>query len=127
MPTQTGLYEFRYLYNNGFTDLRATSNAVTVGSAGSHTLTASPTTVKVRGTITVQWTAPTGSSTRDWIGLYKVGDGALSFISWIYTNGSTSGSSNFTAPGVAGQYEFRYMLNNGTTEAARSGPVTVTP
>jgi hypothetical protein len=30
-----------------------------------------------------------------------------------------------TAPATAGSYEFRYLLNNGFTDAAKSNPVTV--
>ena len=121
MPTAAGEYEFRYFIENGFTE-KARSNAVTVGSTG---LTASPSTVARGGQVTVTWAAPTGASVRDWIALYKVGDPNTSFGAWIYTNGAATGTHTFTMPNVAGQYEFRYLLNNGYTDAMRSNTVTV--
>lgn len=37
-------------------------------------LTASPTTVTAGGQLTVRWTAPSGRSPLDWVGLFKVED-----------------------------------------------------
>jgi hypothetical protein len=61
----------------------------------------------------------------DWIGLFKVGDwnGAHGWSQ--YTDGATSGTSTLSAPSQAGQYEFRYLLDNGVTDVARSSLVTV--
>jgi Galactose oxidase-like, Early set domain/Viral BACON domain len=124
-PTQGGQYEFRYLPDNGYTDV-ARSNAVTVNPPTNYTLTASPSTVTAGGSLTVSWTAPSGRPTTDWIGLYQVGDPNTSYLWWTYTNGATSGSSSLSAPATAGQYEFRYLLNDGFSDAARSNAVTVT-
>jgi hypothetical protein len=37
----------------------------------------------------------------------------LSVGQWAYTNGKTAGGHRFTAPQTPGQYEFRYLLNDG--------------
>jgi hypothetical protein len=39
--------------------------------------------------------------------------------------GAPTGTFSAAAPATAGSYEFRYMLNNGYTDAARSNSVTV--
>jgi YD repeat-containing protein len=81
------------------------------------------------GQLTVTWSAPSGRPTTDWVALYKVGDPNTSYGAWQYTNGTTSGSFTATTPTQAGQYEFRYLLQGGYTEGARSSvvPVTLTP
>jgi hypothetical protein len=43
----------------------------------------------------------------------------------MYTGGTTAGSANLTAPTQPGSYYFRYLLQNGSTEAARSASITV--
>ena len=78
------------------------------------------------GAITASWTAPGGRPATDWIGLYALGAANNTFISWGYTNGATSGTLPFTAPSQAGQYELRYLLNDGYTSATASGTVIVT-
>jgi hypothetical protein len=123
-PAASGSYEFRYLLNNGFTDV-ARSNTITVGSASAYTVTASPTTLPHGSTITVNWTAPNGHSPYDWIGLYATGAANTQFLWWTYTGPAISGSVPVTAPATPGTYEFRYLLNNGYTDAARSATVTV--
>ena len=122
IPTD-GQYEFRYFRQNGFTKA-ATSNTVTVNRPA-YSLTASPSTVARGGQVTVTWTAPAGTSARDWVGLYRVGDPSNTYGSWFYTNGQSSGSRIITMPSTAGQYEFRYMLDNGFTERAKSNSITV--
>jgi hypothetical protein len=129
-PATAGQYEFRYLQNNGFTSV-ATSNTVTVtggggsGGGGSYTLTASPATVGRGASLTISWTAPAGRPANDWIALYRVGDPNTFYQWWQYTGGAASGSFTLNAPNTAGQYEFRYLLNDGYSSAATSNTVTV--
>ena len=124
-PNVDGEYEFRYFRQNGYTK-KATSNKVTVGAgATSYSLSASPSTVAPGGNVTVTWTAPSGSSARDWIGLYGVGSSNTAFIAYVYTQGAVSGSATFKMPSTRGSYEFRYLLDNGYTSAATSNTVTV--
>jgi len=94
--------------------------------ASYHTLLASPAGVAPGGTLTVNWTAPAGgTSPTDWIGLYATGAPNGSYLSWGYTAGASDGTMSFTAPGTAGTYEFRYLLNDGFVDVARSNAVTV--
>jgi hypothetical protein len=91
-----------------------------------YTLTASPSTVLPGASITVNWTAPSGHSTTDWIGLYAKGAPDTNYISYQYVSSSTSGTLTFIAPSTAGTYEFRYFLNNVYNKVATSNSVTVT-
>jgi hypothetical protein len=93
-------------------------------TTSSYTLIVSPSIVAPGGQLTVSWTAPSGSSTVDWIGLYKVGASNFEYLGYIFTNGATSGSFT-TALTQPGQYEFRYLLDNGYTSVATSNTVTV--
>jgi serine protease len=127
-PAAAGSYELRLFTNNTFNRV-ATSGAVTVtsGSGSSYTLTASPSTVTAGGQVTVGWTAPGGRPPTDWVALYRVGDPNTAYVWWQYTNGAASGSVTITTPGVAGQYEFRYLQQDGFTDVAQSNAVTLTP
>jgi hypothetical protein len=89
-----------------------------------YTVTADSNTAAPGGPLNVSWTASTGQL-KDWIGLFKVGawNGDHGWSS--YTDGATSGTFTLSAPTQAGQYEFRYLLNNGVDDAARSSVVTV--
>ena len=89
-----------------------------------YTLTASTNSVAPGAQLSVSFTASDGRP-KDWIGLFKVGDwnGAHGWSS--YTDGATSGTFALSAPSQAGQYEFRYLLNNGVEDVARSSLVTV--
>jgi hypothetical protein len=90
-----------------------------------YTLVASPSSVAPSGQLTINWTAPNGSSSLDWIGLFKVGTANTEFGWWRYTNGATSGSFTMPAPTQAGQYEFRYLLNDGYTSVKASNIISV--
>ena len=74
----------------------------------------------------MSWTASTGRP-KDWIGLFKQGDSNGNYGWWTYTDGAGSGTSTLSAPTQAGQYEFRYLINDGYEDVARSGLVTVGP
>jgi hypothetical protein len=79
--------------------------------------------------VTVSWKAPSNHLTTDWIGLFLVGlpSAGNTTILWKYVPSGVSGTLSFTAPKTfTGQtYEFRYLLNNGYTEVAKSNPLTV--
>ncbi|MBA2503358.1 MAG: hypothetical protein H0V27_10800, partial [Pyrinomonadaceae bacterium] len=101
----------------GYTLVRAQSQ--------DYSLTASPSTVAPGGTLNVSWAAPPGRAATDWVGLYRVGTGNGDFLWWQYTGGATSGTFTLSAPSEVGQYEFRYLLDDGYTDVARSQTVTV--
>lgn len=87
---------------------------------------ASVNTVAAGGQLSVTWTAPKGGGS-DWIGLFKVGDPNTNYeLWWKYTEGGVSGTLTLAAPAQPGQYEFRYLLDDGYVDVVRSGPVTVT-
>ncbi len=95
-------------------------------TAGSVTLSSSPTTAAPGATFTVNWTAPADTtSTKDWIGMYKVGAANTAYGEWHRTGGAASGSTTFKAPAVTGTYEFRYLPNDGYTSVGTSNAVTV--
>lgn len=99
----------------------------------SASLSASPSLVASGEELTVEWVGPRGRDCRgggDWIAMYKVGDpdntGATnghSDLWFTHVCGATSGTSKLRAPGQAGDYEFRFMVGDGSI--ARSNPVTV--
>ena len=76
--------------------------------------------------MTVSWTAPSGSSSKDWIALYASGAANTDYVSWQYTNGTTSGSLTVPAPSNTGTYEFRYLVNDTFTSVKQSNAITVT-
>jgi len=46
---------------------------------------------------------------------------------WQYTGGAKSGTFIVDAPATPGFYEFRYLVDDGFEDVARSVTVTVTP
>src|SRR5262249_9193701 len=92
--------------------LATRSNSFTV-SGGAYTLTVTPTSVQSGAQVTLTWSAPPGRPATHWIGLYSVGAPDTSFLWWQYTNGARAGKVTVTMPGRAGQYEFRYFVEDG--------------
>jgi len=72
----------------------------------------------------MSWTASIGGAA-DWISLFKQGDPDTAHGWWTNTEGATSGTVTLSAPTQAGQYEFRYFLDDSFNDVARSSPVTV--
>jgi hypothetical protein len=92
------------------------------------TVSASPSTVKVGGGLSVTWGAPAGRPGSDWIGLYRVGaPNDDTYTWWQYTAGVTQATVAVPVPSQPGNYEFRYFVDEGYIDAARSGVVTVIP
>ncbi len=114
--------------NNGATNSRSVGISVQgqpPPPSTTYTLAASPSSVAPGGQVTVSWTAPSNSSPRDWIGLFKVGSANTEYIWWEYTYGESSSSYTVTAPTQPGQYEFRYLLNGRYTDVKASTIITV--
>lgn len=82
-------------------------------------LTVSTNSVKPGEWVTLNWTTPANRGSKDWIGLYKVGSLNTQFLTFIYLPTDT-GSKAFQANYSEGQYEFRYLLNDGYTSSATS-------
>jgi hypothetical protein len=87
------------------------------------TVTASAAVVTAGAPVTVSWVAPPGQSDGDWVGLFKAGETLERWF--VYTGGLVSGTRTLTVPADPGQYEFRYLVDDGYDVAARSGTVTV--
>ena len=94
--------------------------------AGTYTLTPSLGAVARGAQLSVSWTVSSSVETgNDWIEFSRTSDPNI-FYGWAgYTDGDRSGTFTFTAPSQAGQYEFRYLLDDGWIDAARSAVVTV--
>jgi IPT/TIG domain len=89
------------------------------------TLTPSTNLIDAGGQMSVSWTAP-GGRAGDWIAVFRVG--ASYEDDWYgLTNGATAGTRTLTVPTRPGQYEFRYLVDDGFLylDVARSSPVTV--
>ena len=87
------------------------------------TLTVTPNTAAPGGLLSVSWVAQ--GAVLDWVALFKVGEKNESYGWWEYTRGASSGTLTLTAPAEAGQYEFRYLLDDDYIDVVRSSPVTV--
>jgi hypothetical protein len=91
-----------------------------------YSVVANPSAAALSLPFNVRWSAPNGHSETDWIGLFAVSASNRDCIGWQYTGRATAGNMTFTAPGVAGVYEFRYFANNTYQKVATSNAVTVT-
>jgi hypothetical protein len=91
------------------------------------TLTVSQNVVSPGGQLTVSWVAPSGRSRLDWIGFFKVEAPSTSYEQgwWDYTDGVASGALTLTAPTQPGEYEFRYLAEDGYIDQTRSERVTI--
>ena len=110
----------RYLLRNKYTHV-AESGVVALN----YSVSASQTTAAQGAPVTASWTAPVGTSTIDWVGLFKVGDSVGQWVDYVYTGGTPTGSAVFTMPNAPGQYEFRYYFNGGSVLKATSQVITV--
>jgi len=102
--------------------------AFTYSVEGPFTVTPSTDVVDAGGGMSVSWTAPTARS-GDWIALFKVGQ-RYDDDWYDLTKGATSGTLTVTAPTRPGQYEFRYLTDDGfsadhSLALAHSSPITV--
>jgi subtilisin family serine protease len=119
-----GTYELRLFSSN----TRLAVRSFTVVACAPTSLSASPASIAVGGSLTASWSnvcAPTGS---DWIGLYRAGAPDTSYLAARYTTGSASGSVPFAIPATLapGTYELRLFPNGGYARLAVSNSVTVT-
>ncbi len=113
----------------GTTTPTTSSSSSTGSTTTQHSIIANPGAAKPGQTISASWKAPNNHSPADWIGLFLVGapSAGNTIVAWRYVPAGTNGLLNFTAPNTTAPqtYEFRYLLTNGYSEAARSNAVTV--
>jgi hypothetical protein len=106
---------------------RSGSALVTIAPANpamTPTITASPTTVSPNGSLTVSWSVGIAYGT-DWIALYQTGTNNVVWSTVVA--GQSSGAISLSAPAQPGQYQFRYLPQDGNTASAQSAIVTVVP
>jgi hypothetical protein len=89
-------------------------------------ISASPTTVVAGHPLTVTWGAPDGRPAGDWVGLFRAGEANENDLWYVYVKNAMSGTITIPAPAGPGDYQFRYLVDDGYTDAARSGVVIVT-
>lgn len=80
-----------------------------------------------QGTLAVNWHAPNAGH-HDWIALYpSASPNNGSYVSYQYVpDGQVDGTFNFAMPGVAGTYEFRYLVADSYVSIAVGSLITVT-
>ncbi len=121
--TTPGEYDVRYVLDlKGTRSVKAVQPLVVTGAEA--TLDA-PESASGGETLSIVWTGPAGEG--DYIDLVPQGHGATSGeISYAYaSNGSPA---SLKAPGAAGSYELRYILEGpGGRKVLVSSPLTVTP
>jgi hypothetical protein len=100
------------------------SYPVPQGTGVTASLTVRPAGVAPGGQLQVDW-AISGPGFDDWIGLFRVGDPNIAYLDYQYTTGRTTGTQTWVAPSQPGQYQFRYLPNDGYIDVARSEPITV--
>lgn len=88
------------------------------------TLTPSATFVAAGTEMNVSWTTAHARNFLDWIGLFELEAPNTSYGWWEYASG-TGGVFGLNAPLTRGRYEFRYLLDDGYFDVARSAPITV--
>ena len=128
-----GTYELRLFSNDTHTVL-ATSNAFAVTSPQATSLTASPSSIGVGGTLNVTWSGIATPSSTDWVALFTPGAPATNSLTWIYVSctqtpgaSSAAGSCPFRIPNIAlGTYELRLFSNDTHTVLATSNTFAVT-
>lgn len=91
-------------------------------------ISANPNPVKTANPLTVTWAAPAGRPGADWVALYHLGaPNDDTYVWWQYTGGLMQATVTILAPGLPGNYEFRYFADDGHVDAARSAVVIVIP
>ncbi|HLJ48623.1 MAG TPA: choice-of-anchor Q domain-containing protein [Bryobacteraceae bacterium] len=123
LPSPSGVYELRYYQAGGFTVI-GRSAGFAIRTSG-YTVTA-PNTVAAGSPISFGWTADTGRTAQDYIGLYKVGNASDQPVTFQDTFGAPSGTLSVTAPSTPGLYELRYIVgSSGYTYLSTTTSATI--
>ena len=117
MPAEPGDYEIRYVLNQGKTILATTPISITEAEV---TISA-PETAEMGSTVKVEWNGPDAAG--DIIAIYPAGDEDARYTS--YTHTSSGSPLKLLMPPSAGDYEIRYILNQGKTALATT-PISIT-
>jgi hypothetical protein len=88
-------------------------------------ISASPSTVTIGDPLSVSYEAPNQRLPTDWVGLFRFGDPNENLLWYEYTGGASRKTITIPAPDPPGDYEFRYLADDGYIDAARTGVVRV--
>ena len=116
MPGEPGEYELRYIWRKGETILATQPITVEPVKAS----VTAPETAEMGSTIKVEWVGPDAQS--DYIAIYPAGDDEAKYTSYTYTRDGSP--LKLLMPGEAGEYEIRYILQQGARTLATT-PITI--
>jgi hypothetical protein len=112
LPSSPGTYEFRYHGNDVYTIL--SHSAPFAHLTAGYSVTPAASTVSTTQYIKFNWTAGSGRTAEDYIGLYKVGTTSDQPDHYVQTMGKASGSGTLEAPSTPGTYELRYVMGSSS-------------
>jgi Ca-activated chloride channel family protein len=122
LPTSAGEYDVRYVLDLG-SERKVKATAPVTVTAAAATLTAPP---KAEGgePMSIAWTGPSG--TGDYVDIVPAGHTATSGeVTYAYTRDGSP--ATITAPGKAGAYQIRYLLEGpGGRKVLATAPLEVT-
>ncbi|MDF2096856.1 hypothetical protein, partial [Aquibaculum arenosum] len=104
-PAQPGLYEVRYILNEG----RKTLASAAIEIVEAEVTVSAPAQVVTGASFQVSWTNPIHP--QDYVTIVPMGTGEGEYGNYTRTRDNTQGS--VTAPATPGLYEVRYILNEG--------------
>ncbi len=111
-PAETGLYEVRYVLNEG----RRTVASQTIEVTEPEVTLDAPAEIRVGDTIRVEWTGAVHP--RDYVTIVPMGADAGTRDDYFRV-GKNDGTDSLKAPAETGLYEVRYVLNEGKRVMAR--------
>jgi hypothetical protein len=117
-----GAYDVRVYAANGYTRLGshplqvlAPSNGVLLGMSYSY----GDGFVSSGETVTIGWSGILAPSIKDWVGIFKSGAADTDYITYFYTDGSSTGKAEYKLPPLpAGYYELRLFSADSYTRMA---------
>jgi Ca-activated chloride channel family protein len=113
-----GSYVARALPSGTFNVLLQSATFATVASSVSTDLSS----YAAGATVTVSYSGLPGNA-KDWIAIAPEGSANTTYLSYVYTNGQTSGTATFTAP-AAGSFVVRTFADNGFSLLSQSEAFT---
>jgi len=115
--------------SRSYSNVTANQTAQNYTASSTTTLSASPTSVFVNGTVTATWSGTAGPSGANWLGLFNPGAPSTGF--YLYSSTGASGASGsvpfgLQANATPGTYELR-LFGGGYALLATSNSFTVSP
>ncbi|MEM7597199.1 MAG: vWA domain-containing protein [Pseudomonadota bacterium] len=118
-PSETGLYELRYVLREG----AKTMARKPIEVLDADVTVSGPESIQTGATITVNWTGTV--SPRDYVTIVPIGTPEGEYGNYVQTRGNTDGQ--FKAPAEPGLYELRYVLREGGKTLATQAIEVVQP